>query len=170
MPALRTSTAVRSSSAKIVSISILQDTGESETIYYPVSFAERAAFKKSTGKRVTEHQWNVYDFTKSIPSGKIATYADSSTLDILESMSLLFGPHQVGNALRNNPFAPYIPCHRVIASSLYIGGFVGEWGPDSKTKTQYHRKVAMLKDEGVAFTERGYLKDKGQTLWKGTEV
>ncbi|KAJ3994848.1 hypothetical protein F5050DRAFT_1771388 [Lentinula boryana] len=71
----------------------------------------------------------------------------------------------VGSALRNNPFAPYIPCHRVIASSLYIGGFVGEWGPDSKTKTQYHRKVAILKEEGVKFTEKGYLQEK-ERVWK----
>jgi len=29
----------------------------------------------------------------------------------------------VGSALRHNPFAPFVPCHRVIASNLYIGGF-----------------------------------------------
>lgn len=72
----------------------------------------------------------------------------------------------VGNALRNNPFAPYIPCHRVVASSLYIGGFLGEWGPESKTKTQCHKKVALLKDEGVTFTAKGYLEDK-ERIWRG---
>ena len=33
----------------------------------------------------------------------------------------------MGGALRNNPFAPRIPCHRVIASSFFVGGFKGEW-------------------------------------------
>ena len=36
-------------------------------------------------------------------------------------------PRSVGGALRNNPFAPRIPCHRVIASSFFVGGFKGEW-------------------------------------------
>eukprot|EP00595_Chromulina_sp_UTEXLB2642_P000606 CAMPEP_0196766838 /NCGR_PEP_ID=MMETSP1095-20130614/31336_1 /TAXON_ID=96789 ORGANISM="Chromulina nebulosa, Strain UTEXLB2642" /NCGR_SAMPLE_ID=MMETSP1095 /ASSEMBLY_ACC=CAM_ASM_000446 /LENGTH=58 /DNA_ID=CAMNT_0042131277 /DNA_START=87 /DNA_END=259 /DNA_ORIENTATION=- len=31
----------------------------------------------------------------------------------------------VGNSLRKNPFAPEVPCHRVIASDLSLGGFYG---------------------------------------------
>lgn len=31
----------------------------------------------------------------------------------------------VGGALRHNPHAPVVPCHRVIASNLKIGGFSG---------------------------------------------
>ena len=30
-------------------------------------------------------------------------------------------------ALRRNPFAPKVPCHRVIAASLELGGFSGQW-------------------------------------------
>ena len=37
----------------------------------------------------------------------------------------------MGGALRNNPFAPRIPCHRVIASNLFVGGFKGEWAASS---------------------------------------
>ncbi|KAJ4471954.1 6-O-methylguanine DNA methyltransferase [Lentinula aciculospora] len=118
---------------------------EASLIYYPTTQAER-------------HQWNVYDFTKSIPSGQVSTYADVCR-------AVGGSPRSVGNALRHNPFAPCIPCHRVIASSLYIGGFVGEWGPNSKTKTQYHRKVAILKEEGVTFTEKGFLKHK-ERVWR----
>ncbi|KAJ3777039.1 methylated-DNA--cysteine S-met [Lentinula raphanica] len=127
-------------------------------IHYPTSSAERTTFISSSGKRVTEHQWNVYDFTKSIPCGKVSTYADVCRV-------VGGSPRSVGNALRNNPFAPYVPCHRVISSSLYIGGFLGEWGPDSKTKTQCHRKLAILKEEGVAFTEKGYLRER-ERVWK----
>lgn len=39
----------------------------------------------------------------------------------------LGSPRSVGAALRDNPFAPFVPCHRVIASSLFVGGFLGEW-------------------------------------------
>ncbi|KAI9652336.1 MAG: methylated-DNA--protein-cysteine methyltransferase [Alyxoria varia] len=34
----------------------------------------------------------------------------------------------VGGAMRNNPFAPAAPCHRVLASDGRIGGFGGECG------------------------------------------
>ncbi|KAJ3805362.1 methylated-DNA--cysteine S-met [Lentinula lateritia] len=146
MPAVR-------SSAQLIELD-----SEARVIYYPASQAERATFRTINGKRLTEHQWNVYDFTKSIPSGQVSTYAEVCR-------AVGGSPRSVGNALRHNPFAPCVPCHRVIASSLYIGGFVGEWGPDSKTKTQYHRKVAILKEEGVIFTEKGFLKEK-ERVWK----
>lgn len=29
--------------------------------------------------------------------------------------------------MRRNPFAPIVPCHRVIASDLRLGGFSGSW-------------------------------------------
>jgi methylated-DNA-[protein]-cysteine S-methyltransferase len=44
-------------------------------------------------------------------------------------------PRSVGGALRNNPFAPRIPCHRVIASSFFVGGFKGEWAPSSSSSS-----------------------------------
>jgi hypothetical protein len=30
-------------------------------------------------------------------------------------------------AMRRNPFAPAVPCHRVVASDLDLGGFNGSW-------------------------------------------
>ena len=32
----------------------------------------------------------------------------------------------VGQALKRNPFAPEVPCHRVIAASGSIGGYFGK--------------------------------------------
>jgi methylated-DNA-[protein]-cysteine S-methyltransferase len=50
--------------------------------------------------------------------------------------------------LRVNPFAPAVPCHRVIASDLSPGGFVGETaGPQLK------RKLRLLASEGVLFRD-----------------
>ena len=62
----------------------------------------------------------------------------------------------VGNALRRNPYAPRIPCHRVIASNLFIGGFQGVWDLKGATVT---KKLGMLKDEGVGFDSLGVIKD-----------
>jgi len=52
----------------------------------------------------------------------------------------------VGQALRRNPFAPQVPCHRVIASDLTLGGFNGSSSPETLAK-----KVALLASEGVEF-------------------
>jgi methylated-DNA-[protein]-cysteine S-methyltransferase len=29
--------------------------------------------------------------------------------------------------MRRNPFAPDVPCHRVVAADLQLGGFSGSW-------------------------------------------
>ncbi|MCK5801705.1 MAG: MGMT family protein, partial [Lentisphaeria bacterium] len=52
----------------------------------------------------------------------------------------------VGQALRRNPFAPEVPCHRVIASDLGIGGFGGETSGE-----KIRRKLDLLESEGVRF-------------------
>ena len=72
---------------------------------------------------------------------------------------------EVGDALRNNPFAPYIPCHRVVASDFFIGGFRGEWGTGDKTGTHCHQKINLLTEEGVRLTKGGHLVDAGECSW-----
>ena len=52
----------------------------------------------------------------------------------------------VGQAMRCNPYAPKVPCHRVVASDGSVGGFSGKWEPSSK---EIKRKIRMLKNEGV---------------------
>jgi methylated-DNA-[protein]-cysteine S-methyltransferase len=65
----------------------------------------------------------------------------------------------VGQALRRNPFAPEVPCHRVISHTLHIGGYSGETeGP------QLQKKLGLLAAEGVTFTADGHLA-AGQEPW-----
>ena len=52
----------------------------------------------------------------------------------------------VGQAMRCNPYAPEVPCHRVVASDGTIGGFSGKWDPNSK---EVKRKILLLRKEGV---------------------
>ena len=54
-----------------------------------------------------------------VPPGSHTTY-------LALSNHLSSSPRAVGNALRNNPFAPRVPCHRVVAADGGIGGFGGE--------------------------------------------
>ncbi|CAE6411742.1 unnamed protein product [Rhizoctonia solani] len=126
--------------------------------YFPRSQVERASFRTKAGKKVTPHQWAVYDHILSIPQGNVATY--KSVCDALGQGS----PRSVGSALRNNPFAPYVSCHRVISSDLYLGGYCGEWGPQSKTGTQFNRKLELLRDEGVDFDANGMLQSKEKLM------
>ncbi|KAI0317689.1 6-O-methylguanine DNA methyltransferase, partial [Amylostereum chailletii] len=89
---------------------------------YPTTPALRESYRTpNTNKRVSPHHWAVYDATLLIPSGKVTTY---------KALSIQIGagsPRSVGGALRNNPFAPWVPCHRVVATDLFVGGFKGEW-------------------------------------------
>lgn len=57
-------------------------------------------------------------------------------------------------ALRRNPFAPAVPCHRVIAASLELGGFSGSWGVGCANVV---RKRRLLAEEGVQFDDAGRL-------------
>lgn len=61
-------------------------------------------------------------------------------------------------ALRCNPYAPVVPCHRVITASLQLGGFSGSWGVGC---ADVQRKRRMLKDEGVEFDDAGHLTTAG---------
>jgi len=53
-------------------------------------------------------------------------------------------PRAVGQALRCNPFAPIVPCHRVVSAKGSIGGFMGD-----TTGKSIDKKIALLRKEGV---------------------
>jgi O-6-methylguanine DNA methyltransferase len=38
------------------------------------------------------------------------------------------GPRAVGNVMASNPFAPIVPCHRVVSSDFTLGGYGGGLG------------------------------------------
>ncbi|EAQ86850.1 predicted protein [Chaetomium globosum CBS 148.51] len=54
-----------------------------------------------------------------------------------------------GNALRRNPFAPEIPCHRVIATGGTLGGFKGKIGRRDGEGITLAEKRMLLRREGV---------------------
>ena len=70
---------------------------------------------------------------------------------IAESLSCPRAYRAVGNALRNNPFAPAVPCHRVLASDGTLGGFAGSKGACERTQC----KRTMLEAEGLRFEADG---------------
>jgi methylated-DNA-[protein]-cysteine S-methyltransferase len=63
-------------------------------------------------------------------------------------------PRAVGNALRRNPFAPEVPCHRVVSTGGTIGGFKGKSGREGEGTT-LPLKRKLLRGEGVRFDGKG---------------
>jgi methylated-DNA-[protein]-cysteine S-methyltransferase len=88
----------------------------------------------------TNFQKHVYQALQKIPRGRVTTYK------ILARRIKCRSCRAVGQALKRNPFAPSVPCHRVIASDLTIGGFQGH-----KTGQAIEHKLTLLRREGVVF-------------------
>lgn len=74
-----------------------------------------------------------YSLLKKVPAGKITTY--KALAEALDTKAY----RAVGTAMNKNPYAPKVPCHRVVKSS----GEVGEFASGTKNK------VEMLEKEGI---------------------
>lgn len=96
----------------------------------------------------TPFQKSVLSLLLEIPPGCYTTYN-------LMSKHLASSPRAVGNALRNNPFAPEVPCHRVLATGGGIGGFGGSWGRKGEEGKNDKEKYRLLTGEGVKFDRKG---------------
>jgi len=92
----------------------------------------------------TEFQNRVYDAARRIPRGSVVT------CKALAQAVNCRAAQAVGQALRRNPYAPEVPCHRVVASDRSLGGFNG-----GREGEAIARKIALLKSEGVRFDEDG---------------
>jgi methylated-DNA-[protein]-cysteine S-methyltransferase len=88
----------------------------------------------------------LYAALRKIPTGRVITYA------ALGRRIGCGSPRAVGQALRVNPFAPEVPCHRVIASDFSPGGFRGKTGGLALAN-----KLGLLAKEGVIFRENRLL-------------
>lgn len=95
----------------------------------------------------TEFESRVFAATSRIPAGRVTTY------QLLAKEIGCGSSRAVGQALRRNPFAPEVPCHRVISSSLASGGYAGKVGGEKLAW-----KLKLLRDEGVKFVD-GKLSD-----------
>lgn len=84
---------------------------------------------------ITEFQRHVYLALLDVPAGQTVTYGQLARAIGCRS------PQAVGQALRRNPFAPDVPCHRVVAKQG-IGGFFGQTEGE-----MIERKKALLKAE-----------------------
>lgn len=75
----------------------------------------------------------VWALTARIPRGRVVTYGDIARA--LGTRSY----RAVGQALHRNPYAPRVPCHRVVGADGRLTGFAGGLA----------KKQRLLRDEGV---------------------
>ncbi len=99
-------------------------------------------------KAPTAFQRRVFEALSSVPRGKTTTYGT------LANALGCGSARAIGQALRRNPDAPRIPCHRVVRNDGSIGGFFGENDPAAAAK-----KRALLETEGVAFDGAGCVEE-----------
>ena len=84
----------------------------------------------------TKFQLKVWNYLVRIPLGSVKTYSQ-----VAKGIDKPLAVRAVANAIGKNPYAPRIPCHRVIRSDGSLGGYSAKGG--IKTKKM------LLKKEGI---------------------
>ena len=84
----------------------------------------------------TKFQVKVWSYLAKITRGTVKTYSQ-----VAKGIGKPLAVRAVANAIGKNPYAPRIPCHRVIRSDRSLGGYSGKGG----IKT----KKLLLKKEGI---------------------
>jgi methylated-DNA-[protein]-cysteine S-methyltransferase len=97
---------------------------------------------------LSEYMRRVITITSLIPVGYVASYG---------SVARAAGgsPRAVGRVMATHPFAPIVPCHRVVSSDLTLGGYGG--GSDVKLALLFREKRGYT-------TEREILVDSSKKL------
>lgn len=89
------------------------------------------------------HQ-RVYEITRAIPPGRTLTYGE-----VAQRLGDPAAARAVGQALGHNPFAPVVPCHRVLAAHSGAGGFSAEGGVATKLRLLQIEKARMGSEPGL---------------------
>ena len=84
----------------------------------------------------TKFQLKVWKYLQTIPKGTVKTYKQVA-IAIKKPKSA----RAVANACGKNPYAPKIPCHRVIRSDGGLGGYSGIGGIKTKLRLLRSEKV-----------------------------
>jgi methylated-DNA-[protein]-cysteine S-methyltransferase len=92
---------------------------------------------------IPEFDRRVYELARGIPAGEMMTYGAIAKALGEEPMRA----RDVGQALSRNPFAPIVPCHRIVAANGQLGGYSAPGGASTKRK--------LLELEGAAIVAPG---------------
>ena len=84
----------------------------------------------------TKFQKKVWNYIKKIPKGNVKTYKE-----VAIAIKIPKSARAVANACAKNPYAPKIPCHRVVRSDGSLGGYSGRGGIKEKLRLLRSEKV-----------------------------
>lgn len=92
--------------------------------------------KVLSDNNITPFQRRVYLALLDIPHGQTITYGELARRIGCRSAQA------VGQALKRNPFAPEVPCHRVVSADGSLGGYNGQ-----RDGEELERKRQLLEAE-----------------------
>ena len=92
---------------------------------------------------ITDFQRRVYLELLNVPRGETITYGELARRIGCRSAQA------IGQALRRNPFAPEVPCHRVIAADGSLCGFNGQ-----REGEMIEKKRRLLEEERLIQSNR----------------
>ena len=110
-----------------------------ETIYLSILtifFYSLLHYFKFLLMKGTKFQLKVWNYLKIIPKGTVKTYKQ-----VAIAIKSPKSARAVANACGKNPYAPKIPCHRVIRSDGGLGGYSGRGGIKTKLRLLRSEKV-----------------------------
>lgn len=93
---------------------------------------------------IPEFNRRVYAVARAIPPGRVMTYGD-----VARAIGEPGASRAVGQALGHNPFAPVVPCHRILAAGGRPGGFSADGGPNTKLRMLEIEKAQFGKEPGL---------------------
>jgi methylated-DNA-[protein]-cysteine S-methyltransferase len=93
---------------------------------------------------VPEFNRRVYDITRAIPPRRTLTYGE-----VAARLGEPGAARAVGQALGHNPFAPVVPCHRVLAAGSAAGGFSAAGGVATKLRMLQIEKAQLGAEPGL---------------------
>jgi methylated-DNA-[protein]-cysteine S-methyltransferase len=94
--------------------------------------------------QVSPFNRRVYDVALAIPPGETLTYGE-----VAARIGEPGAARAVGVALGQNPFAPIVPCHRVLAAGGKTGGFSADGGVETKLRMLTIEKARTSAQPGL---------------------
>ena len=86
----------------------------------------------------SEFRKAVWDILLTIPYGSVMTYGEIAKILAKQRGAAKMSAQAVGGAMKRNPIAIFIPCHRVVGANGKLGGYFGN----------DRRKIDLLTLEG----------------------
>jgi len=122
-------------SEKVLNAMKLMVAGESVSVDFKFEMAH-----------LSKYSQRVLGFLAKVPVGYVTTYGDLAEVSDL-------APRVVGRVMASNPFAPLIPCHRVVRSDFSIGGYGGgvdmKWAILQREDRGYEEPIKIKVNDSV---------------------